>query len=468
MRCRKACAVLADGATAEVHMTPIPDFVRFVFVAFVPCFTAPTLERFILLALAAIITTGSRTVNNLLRTLGSLAYGHPGSYHHLFSSRRWLCWRLARTLATLLVERFVPSGVVHLVGDDTVFSHPGPKVYGKGRHRDAVRSSHSYTAFHYGHKWVVLALLVRVPFSRRAWALPILVALYRTKQWNTEFGKRHRTPPEIMQGLLAVAMRWLPQRRLHFVGDGGFATQRLANFASQHQNQLTLTSRFYSDAVLYEPAPLRQRGQQGRPRIMGRKLPTPKEIVAGIKARQRLTVSWYGGEKRQIDTVSGTGLWYRSGHGLVKVRWVFVHDMTGTHRDEYFFTTDTRLNSKSIVESYTGRWNIETTFQDLQANLKIGSTRCRTKNSILTSVPCLFGLYSVVVLLYAQINPYGDRKFAINWRGKTDVAFSDAIAAVRKEIWAKWIFKQDGYEADFEKIPAHLRENLLNLLSVAA
>ena len=116
MRCRKACAVLADGATAEVHMTPIPDFVRFVFVAFVPCFTAPTLERFILLALAAIITTGSRTVNNLLRTLGSLAYGHPGSYHHLFSSRRWLCWRLARSLATLLVERFVPSGVVHLVG----------------------------------------------------------------------------------------------------------------------------------------------------------------------------------------------------------------------------------------------------------------------------------------------------------------------------------------------------------------
>ena len=467
MRCHNACTVLGDGATAEVHMTPIPDFARFVFVVFVPCFTAPTLERFIVLSLAAIVTTGSHTVSNLLRTVGSLANGHPGSYHHLFSGRRWFSWRLARSQATLLVERFVPTGTIHLVGDDTVFAHPGPKVYGKGRHRDAVRSSHSYTAFHYGHKWVVLALLVKVPFSRRAWALPILVALYRTKEWNTEFGKKHRTPAELMEGLIAIVMRWFPQRRLHFVVDGGFATQRLAKFASHHQKQLTLTSRFYPDAALYEPAPIRRRCQLGRPRIMGAKLPRPEEVVAGSKARQRLAVSWYGGEKRQIETVSGTGLWYRAGHGLVKIRWVFVHDMTGTHRDEYFFTTDTRLNAKAVVEGYTGRWNIETTFQELRANLKIGSTRCRTKNSVLTSVPCLFGLYSTVVVLYTQINSHGDRKFAINWPGKTDVTFSDAIAVVRREIWSKWIFKQPGYVAGFEKIPAHLQENLVNLLSVA-
>jgi hypothetical protein len=45
----------------------------------------------------------------------------------------------------------------------------------KGRHRDAVRSSQSYTAFRYGHKWIVLALLVRLSFACRPWALPLLV-----------------------------------------------------------------------------------------------------------------------------------------------------------------------------------------------------------------------------------------------------------------------------------------------------
>jgi hypothetical protein len=35
---------------------------------------------------------------------------------------------------------------VLLAGDDTVTEPPGPKVFGKGRHREAVRSTHRYTA----------------------------------------------------------------------------------------------------------------------------------------------------------------------------------------------------------------------------------------------------------------------------------------------------------------------------------
>lgn len=65
-----------------------------------------------------------------------------------------------------------------LVGDDTVESHPGHPVYGKARHREPVRASHSYTAWRYGHKWVVRAILVRFPFAIRPWALPILADRY--------------------------------------------------------------------------------------------------------------------------------------------------------------------------------------------------------------------------------------------------------------------------------------------------
>ena len=46
----------------------------------------------------------------------------------------------ARAFDSLLRCR---HGVIRLVGDETVDGHRGKKAYGKARHRDAVRSSHS-------------------------------------------------------------------------------------------------------------------------------------------------------------------------------------------------------------------------------------------------------------------------------------------------------------------------------------
>ena len=46
------------------------------------------------------------------------------------------------------------------------------------------------------------------------------------------------------------------------------------------------------------------------------------------------------------------------------MRWVFVHDLTGTHRDEYFFTTDVAMSPAAVIETYTGRWKIEMSHPD--------------------------------------------------------------------------------------------------------
>src|SRR4051812_15905200 len=151
---------------------------------FQPAFSCPVFARAPLLAVAAILTTGRRTVSNLLRTVGHLSRGAPSSFPRVLSEARWSGLRLACLLSRFVLRRYWPAGVVTLVGDDTVTEHPGRKVYGKAKHRDAVRSSHSYTAWRWGHKWVVLAVLVRLPFARRAWALPVLVALYRSRQDN--------------------------------------------------------------------------------------------------------------------------------------------------------------------------------------------------------------------------------------------------------------------------------------------
>jgi hypothetical protein len=141
-------------------MTIIPELLRPLVQPMADAFTRPTFKRFLTLMAAAVLNTGRRTVSNLLRTAGGLATGHPSSYHSVFSRRRWSPWALARALTGILLRRFAPDEPIPLAGDDTVDEHRGEKVYGKGRHRDPVRSTHGYTAWRWGHKWVVLAVLI--------------------------------------------------------------------------------------------------------------------------------------------------------------------------------------------------------------------------------------------------------------------------------------------------------------------
>ena len=201
--------------------------------------------------------------------------------------------------------------------------------------------------------------------------------------------------------------------------------------------------------------------------MKGKKLPTPAQVVAGAK-RQRLNVGWYGGGRRNVETVSGTGHWYKAGQGLVPVLWVFVHDCTGTHRDDYFFTTDLTMTAQHLIETFTGRWSIETTFQEMRAYLKLESTRGRTESTVLRTAPCLFGLFSVIALWYAQLPVRYQRRHAIDWCGKIETTFSDAITAVRRWLWTEWVFATPGHQQAFSKIPRPLKAVLTYALAPAA
>jgi hypothetical protein len=439
----------------------LPAPVHDVFDPLAPAFTRPTYRRFVLLALAAILTTGAPTIANLLRYLGRLAPGHPSSYHAFFSRDRWSTWALARRLAALVLARLAPEGVVELAADDTVTEHPGDAVYGKACHRDPVRSTHSFTAFRWGHKWVALVVLVEVPWATRRWALPLLVALYRPPGQ----ARRHKTPAQRARQLLRVLLRWFPERRFVCSGDGTYGSHEFASLAAHHPGRLTVVSRFHPRADLVAPPP--PYSGHGRPRVKGEDLPRPADVVATAE-RVRAEVDWYGGGRRRVELVSGVGLWYRHGQGLIPVRWVFVHDRTGTHRDEYFFTTDQAMAPEAVIAAYTGRWNIETTFEELRAYLGLETTRGHVRLTVLRAEPCLFGLYTVVVLLYAALPARWRRERATIRPGKVDVTFSDAITAVRRWLWLGWVFAAPGPGEALRKLPAGLRRILLNALAPAA
>jgi hypothetical protein len=312
----------------------------------------------------------------------------------------------------------------------------------------------------------VLAVLVHLPWTRRLWALPLLVALYRTEKDDILAGRRHKTPPYLLRQLCCVLLHWFPQRRFVLSGDGGYGTHAFASFAAQRRGRLTLVSRFYPDAQLYDAPPASYKGR-GRPRVKGPKALSPEQIVE-VSLRTPAQVAWYGGGKRQVEFVSRIGHWYQAGHGLVTVRWVFVHDQTGSHRAEYFFTTDVSMPAPQIIETYVGRWNEETTFQEMRSCLGLESTRGWKEKTVLRMAPCLFGLYTVVAALYSQLPRSQTGTHAVAWAGKQDVTFSDAMSAVRRWLWKNWIFSMPEYRGGFDKLTRPLRRLLLDAVAPAA
>lgn len=448
-------------------MLSLPQVAQPLLSRFSIVFTKPTFQRAMVLLVGFVLTTGRHTVTQALARVGDLASGHFGSYHRVFSRARWSLWTAGKVLAALVLELAGTDQPVVCSVDDTCVQHRGPQVYGKGRHRDPLRSTRTHNVWIWGHLWVVLAIEIKFCFCSRPWALPVLCALYRTKELNQQEGREHRTPSVLARRLIATLMHWFPDRRFILLGDGHYASHELARFCWKHRRRLTLVSLFHPRAHLCQPPPPRRQGQMGRRRVRGAKLPHPQDVVKGSK-RQRSTVTWYGGKKRRVEFVSQTAHWYKAADGLVPVRWVFVHDLEGTHEDRYFYSTDPTLSASRLISLYTGRWSIEVTFQETKQHLGLATPRNRKDQSVLRTTPCLLGLYSVLSLLFHhQHLRRAAQPRSFPWYAKQQVAFSDVLASVRRLLWEQTVFSQDDQHHALEKLPRALRERLLNQLSHA-
>jgi hypothetical protein len=446
----------------------LPDVAVPVLMMLQLAFSTPPYHRFLVLWLGAIMTTGRHTITNLLRTVRPHANGHVSAYHRVLSTRRWSTWELARLLRAFLLQDVGPPGPVVLAGEDPVAERPGPHVFGQGRHRDGVRSTHRDTAYRWGHKWVVLSVLVKLPFAIRPWALPVLVALSRGPEWAQIHGTRHQTPAPLARLLLARLMRGCPARHFIFVGDSGYGTSETARLCSQYSRHLTLVRKLYGDAAVYEPPPPRPPGTLGRPRVKGQKLASPQGVVAATAKRPPLTVTWSGGSTRDIEVVTGTGPWDRIGEALVEVRWVSGHDCTGTHRDEYLFTTDVTMRPQQVVACDTQRWSIETTVQECRAYLKLESTKGYSPHTVLRLTPCLLGLYTAIVLLSLQLPKTSRTPRAVFWKGKTTVTCSEMLTCVRRAIAEQWFVHTPDDRRAFSTLSRSLQDTILYALAPAA
>jgi hypothetical protein len=447
----------------------LPKAARPLVRSFSVAFTARTFQRVLILILGAILSLRRRTVTAMLRAVGPLAGGHWSDYHRVLCRASWSCWPLAKVLAGLVLELIPQDQPVVVPVDDTTPQHKGKRVYGKGCHHDACRSTHSHVVWVWGHKWVTLAINVKFPFAARPWALPVLCALYRPAELNRAERRRHKTPIDLARQLTATLIRWFPQRKFIVLGDGGYASHELARFCHRHRRHVTLVSRFHPQANLYEPPPARtaRHKKGGRPRIKGPRIAKPADAVKRSTPK-RFTVNWYGGKTRRVELIWGEGHWYKAGDGLVPVRWVLVHDVEGTHRDEYFYSTDPTLPPQQIVSLYTGRWSVEVTFQEVRAHLGFATPRNWSKNSVLRTAPCLLGLFSVVSLIFArQTRGKTVQPLCGAWYPKRELAFGDAMTHVRRLCWSE-VLRRSPKHAGVQKLPRPLRLTLLDQLSQTA
>lgn len=438
-------------------MEPVSTIVGLL-ASFGPTVTARTAENLGVLFRGAILAHGPRTITGCLVAAWPWVTKHWSAYANVARRAKLNLLALARVLFLRVMDLVPPNTVVTLAIDESLVRRYGPFVVGVGMHRDAVRSSHSRVQVTPGHKWVVLSVLVKLPFVDRALALPVVSVLYTTakhaaRNRTKRLYRRHRTVPELALLMVRMVVRWAPGCRFRVLGDGSYGTHDLADAfkpasARPSLRRVSLVSRFHMDAATYAAPP--PYAGRGRPRVKGEQLPSPRQVAASADTCwSRATVAWYGATRKDVLLCSQTGLWYRCGSEATPVRWVLVRDPEGKRRDEVFFTTETALEAKEVVEAFVWRWGLETTFQESRALLGLETLRNRAARAVGRSVPMLLSVYSLVVVWFAKhVSAPESWKRNTPWYTKSSVTFSDMLEAARQDILREALSPRPGAKTD--------------------
>jgi hypothetical protein len=479
-------------------MRTLPAEMLSLIVVFEPLFSKSVWETAKILILGSLLTPGKRTVTACLRVVGLSQEVNFQNYHRVLNRAKWNTLIAAKTLLRLLVALIPGNDAIVIGADDTIERRRGKKIKGAGCYRDPVRSSRKHVVKCFGLKWLSMMALVKLPWSGRVWALPFLTTLCRpqikgqpAKVWakprshkkrqakkrkarakavarNKSESRQHKTAVDILMILIQKVHRWMPDRLVVLVVDGGYAAIKLALICSRRPN-LVMVTRLRWDAALYDPAPPRAAGKSGATALKGERQRTPQEWAASPEADWELAeLTWYKGAKKKMLLFSRESLWYSKGQPPVQIRYVIARDPEGKLRDELFASTKLEAKPAQIIEWVVMRWSVETTFQQVREDLGMETQRQWNDLAIGRTTPCLLGLYSIVVLFTYRLHT--DGKVPIEtaaWYAKTEATFSDCMIFVRKHLWRANFNFESTQKSDSKYLTADAREHLLSCLAAA-
>jgi hypothetical protein len=419
------------------------------------------------LVVGAVLAPGKRTVTSCLRVMGLSGERHFTNYHRVLNRAQWSTLQAGKILLGVILTWLVPPGAVIVFGaDDTVERRSGRKIAAKGCYRDAVRSSKTHVVHCFGLKWVVMMVLVPVPWAKRVWALPFLTVLGWPKA-KAPAG-RHKTGVDWVRQMMKQVRRWLPERVLVLVVDGGFASVALT-LACQEQ-QVALVTRLRMDAALYHPPVPHPSGKRGRKPTKGKRQRSLKIWAARSDTPwEMVDVDWYGGTRKRLDVFSRTALWYTSGCAPVAIRFVLVRDPEGKSPDAAFLCTDLQASPTQILTWVVMRWSVEVTFAEARAHLGLESQRQWSAPAIARTTPVLFGLFSFVIVLALRFCPRGQLPVETTaWYHKSQATFADCLTLVRRQLWRARYLGNSAPPANLVQFPRETLECLLDDLPLAA
>lgn len=417
-------------------MLTLPAEIMIVLQHFAPVVSERVWDWAQVLVMGAILAPRQRTVTAILRIMGLSQERQFQNYHRVLNRAHWSTLRGSHILLSLLVVAFVPGNApIVLAADETLERRRGKKIVAKGHFRDAVLSSEKRHVASEGLRWVSMMLLVKVPWSQRVWALPFLTVLAPHEKSNLAMGKRHKTSIDWVQQMTTLVRRWLPERQVVLVTDGGLIAVKLGLRCKRYRQPVTLISRLHLNIRLFD-VPLPSKRKNASP--VGKRQPTLDVRLDDpdtLWARQ--AVRWYGGKQRQVQWSTGTALWQTpSQRSPLPMRWVLVRDPLGKFKSAAFCSTDLTLSGEQIIAYYVLRWNVEVTFEECRAHLGMETQRQWNALAIARTTPVLLGLFSFVVLLAHHLTQTGSvptRSTA--WYSKNEATFSDVLALVRRHVW---------------------------------
>jgi hypothetical protein len=439
---------------------------------FAPLFSRRVWQNAQVLLMGAILAPGRRTVSSALRAMGLDQQKRFHRYHRVLSRASWSSRDVSRILLGSLVEAFVGEGPLILGIDETLERRWGKKIAAKGVYRDPVRSTHETFVKSSGLRWVCVMLLVPIPWASRVWALPFLSVLAPSERYAAKRGRRHKKITEWAWQLLLQVRRWYPQRDIVAVADRAYASLKLLESCRKLRKPITFVTRLRLDAALYEPAPPRRPGQRGRPRLKGERLPNLSEVAEDPSTLWKpITVAnWYGSGDRTVEIASRMAVWYSTGLFAVPVRWVLMRDPKGEFKTQALLCTDLRADPQKILSWFVMRWQLEVTFQEMRRHLGFETQRQWSELAIRRTTPVLLGLFSLITLFAQSRMAQAAGSFRqAAWYHKSHPTFADALALVRKELWAQeQTFHGSRAETDTVKVPRALVERLTDVVCYAA
>lgn len=440
---------------------PLPAPILEVLLAFRPLFTAPTWRKLMTLLSGTLLARGRRTVTVALRYTGHDQAANWSSFHQVLNRARWSPLAVSRQLLLLIVETFVPAEAsVDLVIDETLERRWGSQISKRGHYRDSALSSRERSVSSPGLRWIVMAVVVTVPWTKQRWALPFLCVLATTPEVSERLGKRHKTIGRWAEQMVGLVRRWLPTRSIKLLGDTAYSVLELGLSAQHQQVTLIMTGRL--DAVFHAPPPARTQQTIGRPRVVGKRLPSLEQVVQdGETAWQTLTLAWYGEGERAVEFCTGTALWYRTGSAPLPIRWVLTRDPAGKRPPKAIFSTDSTQAAEQIISDFMKRWSLEVTFEEGRAQLGIETQRQWSDRAIERSTPLLFSLYSLVALFGQAVHPDGQIPvMQAVWYRKQSATFCDVLAVVRRQLWGQETFRTSPCDPEVVLVPRSTLERL--------